>query len=1322
MEKFIQEPRYVPVDFDPFAGPPIAHAIPTTEAQREVFVASEMGNDASCAYNESISLQLKGTLDRPALEQAVQDLLMRHEALRSTLSASGTRLIVHEYLPVELHYEDLVAEDDPKREGRLRDIARVDMSTPFDLLKGPLVRIQLLRIANDEHLLRITGHHVVCDGWSLGIIILELGALYSAHSQGRPAELPPASRFSDYSLAMIDIAKGPEHERVERYWLDLFSAPIPRVDLPTDHVRPRQKTYRGDRVDLELRPELIHGLREVSTRYGASFVTTLLTAFELLLHKLTGDSDLVVGLPAAGQSDLGMKHLVGHCVNLLALRSQVDEDRTFHEHLKLRRTGILDAFENQRYTFGTLVHRLNVPREPGRIPLCPVVFNVDMNLDEGVAFQGLSHRLISNPRRFENFELFLNATGSGDDLVLEWCFNTDLLDRSTILSWMKEFEVLIARITRVPQATIAELVGDQEPGSEHKPVPAEWQGVPVPFPHDKSISQVFDAIVAAHPGKVALELGDLRLTYAQLHQRVLHLASALKVAGVGPGQFVGVCCERDFSMVAAQLAILRVGAAFVPLDQSYPSERLAFMIEDTGLQVILSTPELAVSLPAHNARLIKLDGTSPSGEVADVAPKDSPEAAAYVMYTSGSTGKPKGVVVPQRAIVRLVRDQNYAPFGPDVVITQLSNVSFDASTFELWGALLNGGRLVLQPQAKPTLAEIAETIQRHGVNTMFITPALFNLLVDEQLHRLKGLKCILVGGEVMSVPHTRKALSLLGPGVLNNIYGPTENTTFSCYHPVNREEDIGRQIPIGRPIHNSLLYVLGEDLLPVPIGVKGELYCGGPGVALGYLNRPELTAERFLPDPFAGNGATMYRTGDLVRWLPDGKLEFIGRADDQVKVRGFRIELGEIENAISTMPGVRDRVMMARRDLPGDHQLVAYVVPSEFDPATDHARRDAFADDLREHLRQHLPAFMLPAFIVPMTNLPLNANGKVEKKLLPKPEPRTVKLQARHVAPRNATERMLAIIWSDVLKLQDVGVHDNFFELGGHSMTGIHMLSQVEQRLGRTLSLKAIFKAPTIADLAKLIDKEEPGDRVETHNLVAIREEGMLPPLFCVHGDEANYYLPQHLDRELPFYAFTHQGEDGLPIRYTRVEEIAAHFIAELRSMRPKGPYLLSGYSFGGLVAYEMAVQLTAEGEEIPLVALFDTFTPDEHLVEAKREARWTDNLKNPIIRKMYGHFLKRGKVIPPKLRHYHIIDTYERAIAAYTPKPYGGHVVVFRAEATHGPEYMGWKRFVKGHLELRMTPGNHYDMIKEPHVRVLASQLSESVLAVLRDRSIEAV
>ncbi|MBK8498107.1 MAG: amino acid adenylation domain-containing protein [Flavobacteriales bacterium] len=1306
MEKFITETRFVPVDFDPFAGSAIERIIPTTEAQREVLTASEMGVDASCAYNESVSLELSGDLDRAALDAAMQQLVKRHESLRSTLSASGTRMIVTDEVRFELAHTDLSSATVSEREEQLRTIAKQDMTTPFDLRNGPLFRARLIRVDAGVHLLRLSGHHAVCDGWSLGIMMAEISALYNGAMTNSQPKIPDAVPFSEYSLATIDFAKSDEHTKVEQYWLDLFKGAVPRIDLPSDRPRPRTKTYKGNRLDLQMPPELVRGLKETATRSGASFVTTLLTTFELVLHKLTGDSDMVVGLPAAGQSDMGMKHLVGHCVNLLALRSRIDEDRPFIEHLKERRTAVLDAFDNQKYTFGTLLRKLNVPREPGRIPLCPVVFNIDMNMDDGVAFEGLRHRFISNARAFENFELFLNATGNDKHLVLEWSYNTDLFDETTIRGWMDMLTTLAQRIATAPSATIADLLSEGALAGDQEMPPTKWIGKVTDFPK-KDIGNLFDEVASKYADNTAVELLDGKLSYRELQQRVNALSSSLIDLGVKPGEPVGLCMDRSFDMIVAMLATLRAGGCFVPFDPAYPADRLSFMFSDTDVKVMLTQRHLVDGLPKHNARIVFLDEVKNASE--RPMPPVGMDAPAYIMYTSGSTGTPKGVVVPHRAIVRLVREQNFLPFGPDLAFLQLSNISFDASTLEIWGALLNGGRLVLQAQQKPTLIEITETIQQHRVTSVWFTVGLFNLLVDEHVDRLRGLKHIFTGGDGMSVPHVKKALKVLGPNVLINGYGPTENTTFTCCFPINDEASIKGSVPIGLPLHNTTVHILDEDREPVPIGRKGELYTGGAGVALGYWKRDDLTAEKFIDDPF-NSGGKLYRTGDIARWTADGTVEFIGRADGQVKIRGFRVELGEIENALDDIAVLKDRVVTVRQDGTGEKQLACYVVPKDPKDHEDTEAREALLNAVRDQLRERLPGYMVPTAYMVLASFPLTPNGKVDRKALPAPVMESSVLKAQHVGPRDNIERTLAGIWGKVLNNEQIGVHDDFFDLGGHSLIGIQLLAQVEQQFSRTLSLKSLFEAPTIAQFADLLRTE--GATAHWENLALIQPDGVGVPLFCVHGDEASHFIPKHMGPTRPFYAFFHQGEDGKAIKYTSVETIASHFIKEMKQAIPQGPYLLTGYSFGGVVAYEMAQQLMAAGEEVPLLALLDTYAPGLHLQAIESDAKFYEPIKKAVLRGIVKRALKNDGVVPTRFRNFHIIDTYDQAVMAYKPKPYKGQLTVFKAATSWGPNEMGWSALAHGGLDVQVVPGDHYSIIKEPNVAALTEKLVEKTIA----------
>ena len=1316
MEKFIPEVIGIKVDHDPFSGPAILRTIPTTESQMEVFAASEMGKEANCAYVESISLVLTGDLRRDALELALKDLGARHESLRSTISPNGLRMMVLERADLAVPYEDLSGLGEQARDSRSRQLAEADMRQPFDLVNGPLFRVILTKEAPDRHVLRMSGHHAVLDGWSLGILMAEASTLYNAHLAGLMPALPPAEPFSRYVQASLDFAKSNAHAAVEQYWTGLYKDSMPRMDLPTDRARPVPKTFNGHRLDLPMDRVLVHGLRSVATRNGTSFVTTLLCAFELLLHKLTGSNDLVTGLPAAGQSDLGMKHLVGHCVNLLALRSRIDEEETFDQYLKLRRTQVLDAFDHQKYTFGTLLQKLKVPREPGRIPLVPVVFNVDMNMDDGVSFTGLAHRFLSNPRHYENFELFLNATGQGDDLILEWSYNTDLFDKATIRNWMDQLNTLVRRISGNSTLPIGALLGEEEPAARKMPLP-EWQGTATDIPRGTSIGALFDEVVSAHGANTALVAPDGEWSYAQLHDRMASIATALHAAGVKPGDPVGLCTDRSADMVAAMLAILWCGAAFVPFDPGYPAERLEYMLEDSDVRVLITQRHLSAALPKHAAHTLFVEDLHDAGS--PQPPLGGPDAPAYIMYTSGSTGKPKGVVVPHRAVIRLVRNQNYLPFGPGLAILQLSNISFDASTLELWGALLNGAKLVLQPQQKPTLQEIIDTIDQHRVTTVWFTSGLFNLMVDDHLEQLRNLKHILAGGDALSVPHVKRALRALGPGVLINGYGPTENTTFTCCHAIDNEHSLQARVPIGKPIANTTVHILGPDLQPVAIGEKGELYAGGEGVALGYWRKPELTAAQFIPDPFSKiPGAKLYRTGDQVRWLPDGTIDFLGRGDGQVKVRGFRVELGEIENAISEVAGVKDRVVAARTDGPGEKQLVAYLVPVP--SIGDMEAQEALIQQVRDHLRNTLPDHMVPAAFVILPELPLTANGKVDKRALPAPEHRSQTMAAGHVAPRNDKEERIAKIWGQLLNVPGIGVHDNFFDLGGHSLIGIQLLARVEEQFGKRLPLNSLFQAPTVAAFAKLVHSKNGTNGLK--NLAALQPEGKRMAFFCVHGDELNHHLMRHLGKDQPFYAFFHQGENGLPFAHFTVEDIAGHYVRELLTVQPEGPFLLGGYSFGGIVAYEMAQQLTRAGHEVPLLALFDMPSPELFMQNMERERKLHEPLKDAVVRWLARRALAKGRIRSPRLQHYYIIDNYNKAIQAYQPQPYRGPLTVFKASGTSGPEDMGWAKLVTGPIETRVLPGDHYSLIREPGVTRLVHELGASIDRATNRHAVEAV
>ncbi len=1304
MERFIPKNSLVPVDHDPFAGPAIERCFRTTEQQREVWLSSKMGRDASCSYNESVSLRLHGQLDPISLSGAVDLIIGRHGSLRSVFSASGEQLIELAEPLSRLELIDLGSLGKEKCEERLKSLDREWMSSPFDLENGPLFKPLLIRLTEEEHILRFVAHHSVCDGWSLGILMVEVSEAYSALVRGQDPDLPEAVDFHTYMHAMEEYHASEEYQRVKQYWLDLYADRVPRMDLRVDVPRPSEKTYHASRLDIPLPTDLVTGLKRLGSRFGSTLVATMLSAFEILVARRSGQLDLVIGLPAAGQSDMDMKHLVGHCVSLLPLRSNLDPNDRFSDHLGKRRKEVLDAYDNQRFTLGDLLQELDVPREPGRVPLAPVVFNFDMNMDEGVFFEGLRHEYSSDPRQYEHFELALNCAGDGDRLTLEWGYNTDLFHESTIQSWMNEFTSIVERIIRDPGIRVSELLRHEE--RDDAP-PMEWYGTRIPLPDDRTACTMFAEQVLKFPGKAAIKQGDRIMTYSELDAASLSVALRLVRSGIVRGDLVGVISTPCPEMVAAMLGVLRAGAAFVPIDPHMPAERINGIIGDAHLKRVLLMDGLSVDLEDKDIALPLIDTTADK-EIERAPETDlSTEDPAYVIYTSGSTGKPKGVVIPHRGLVRLIGPRSFIPFSEDLIWIHHLSISFDASIVGIWGALLAGGTVAMAEQPKPSLNELADAMVKHHVNAIGTSSGLFDVLVEERMDALKEMRYLATGGDVISLKHARKVFEELGPGILVNAYGPTENSVASSSFILNKESDLERPLPIGKPFENSLCYVLNEMLQPVAIGERGELFTAGPGTALGYLGRPELNAERFIKDPFDPSGGMMYRTGDMVRWLPDGDLEFLGRVDDQVKVRGFRIELGEIDAALNDLPVIGSKAVIVHGTVPSDKKIVAYVTPSERQEVND-ALQQRLEQAVADHLSSKLPEYMVPAAVVVLDRMPLNSSGKVDKAALPEPVRFRAQERTVQVPPRNDMEHRLVGIWEKLLGVKDVGVKDNFFQLGGHSLLGLQMLAQVEKQVDIGLPLRSLFQAPTIRQLAELLDKG--GTAHDWKNLMAIQPKGDRTPFFLVHGDEANHFLPGFLGKDQPFYGFAHQGEDGQAIRYTEIPALATHLISEMRSVRPHGPYMLGGYSFGGIVAYEMAQQLLAAGEEVPLLALLDSYCPKVYREVMRMERKVHEPLKDLIIGTLIDLFTSETKPLPTWLRHYNIMRTYNRAMERYDAAPYPGSLVLFRCRKSLGSLKMGWTGMVAGDIDVCLLEGDHSDLMNEEQLRSVAAYLSKAL------------
>ncbi|MBK8256284.1 MAG: amino acid adenylation domain-containing protein [Polyangiaceae bacterium] len=1056
--------RFHSVEFDPFRSGEIEDCAPSTAAQREVWVASQFSDEAKLAYNESITIHLTGPLDVPTLKASVGALARRHDALRSTFSRDGKLLCVGVEPEVPFKLVDLTGTANENRGALLQNFISAEVTTPFDLESGPLLRAALVKFDTDDHRLILGSHHIVCDGWSFAVLLDDLAAIYTSQvglgERLKPemlAKLSPAHRFADYAR---DEA-GRNAEREETFWRGVFETIPDALDLPTDRPRPALRAFGSARVDLPIGSEQLLNLKKAGAKNGASLFVTLFSAFYVLMQRLSGQSDIVIGVPASAQSALGLSSLVGHCANLLPMRMRADKNARFADVLKAARAVVLDAYDHQRFTLGSVLPMLPLPRDPSRLPLVQVLFNLDTGMEGagGLRFGDASARFRGNPRIAETFELFLNVFESHGTLALECQYSTALWDRQTIEAWLNGYVTLLGAITESWETSCADLpivTADQRRAllSEYNATHAECPAA--------TVVDLFRKQVSLHPQKEAVLDGSRAYTYSDVEARAAQVAGFLKARGIGRGKRVAFAVSRSADVVPLLLGILASGAAYIPVDPRYPAERMVAMVGAAAMVLVepetLEVVTQAVAAAASTATVTLTSHVFESGAGQPFTSDALPDDVAYVIFTSGSTGVPNGVQISHKNLTNFVESMRVDPgmTSADVLVAVVT-FSFDIAGYELYVPLCSGAQLhVASGDAASDGRELASLLTRSRATVLQAPPAVYRMLRTAG-YDPKGLRA-LVGGE--SFPPDLAQWLLSSGATVVNCYGPTETTIWSTLYHVT---EVSGSIPIGRPIGNTQVYALDDRMALRPIGAWGELYIGGSGVAIGYLDRPDMNSRRFVPDPFSDvPGARLHRTGDIGRRRGDGVLEIAGRNDDQVKIRGHRVELGEVEAALSTHPAVLECAAAAVREAGVEARLAVFFVLRQGENLTP--------TEVRRYLRSRLPEVMIPQLVAELPSLPRTPNGKIDRRTAVKLGSGQRHVERERIAPKTEAEKLLVELCERSVGGGALfGTNGNFFEGGGDSLTCMSIVSEIENRTRVRIPPRALILS-TLGEVAKLVE------------------------------------------------------------------------------------------------------------------------------------------------------------------------------------------------------------------------------------------------------------
>lgn len=1322
--------------------------LPLSFAQQRLWFIDQL-DAGNPVYNFPVAVRLKGSLNLNALEQSLNEIVRRHEALRTTFSMiDGQPIqIIAPALTIALPIVDLRELPAVQREAEVQTLIVEEARRPFDLARGPLLRARVLELADDEHIGLLTLHHIVTDGWSTGILIRELAALYQAFCSNVTPALPALPiQYADFAHWQREWLQGAVLQKQLDYWKQQLQGAPPLLELPGDHTRPPVQSFRGGHRSLLMSKTIATALKTISRQEAATLFMTLLAAFKVLLNCYTRQDDLVVGTPVANRNRLETEGLIGFFVNALVLRTDLSGNPTFRELLRRVRRVCVDAYVHQDLPFERLVEGLHLERDLSRNPLFQVMFVLQNQPVHAVELPGLSLIPVLAESGTTHFDLTLHIVESEQGMIATAAYNSDLFAADTITRMLEHFRTLLEAIVHDcdrPLSELSLLTDTERQLARVRSDDNRHKSSPTPLIH-----RLFEAQAERTPDAIAVRFEDQDLTFRELNAQANRIAHSLRKSGIGPEKPVGVCLERSLEVAICLLGVLKAGGVYLPLDPAYPKARIRFMLKDSNASVLLTQNHLIPALPEHHVRIICLD--SDAAAIASETAENpicaiEPESAAYIIYTSGSTGQPKGVVIAHGSIAEHCREvQEYYELQSTDRVLQTASMSFDLSLEQILPTLIAGARLVMMGKEVWRAPDFHRKAAESGLTVVDLPTAYWQELIQEWAAEpgpaiSTRYRLFLVGGDTM-LP---ELLSLwqhspLSSVPLINAYGPTEATiTATAFKiPMGFGEASGlHRVPIGRALADRDIYILDRHCNRVPVGIPGELHIGGISLARGYLNRPDLTADKFIPDPFSDlPGARMYKTGDLARQLSDGNIEYIGRTDHQVKIRGFRIELGEIEAALTQHRSVRQAIVSTyQQDVPGERRLVAYLVCDREGAPT--------IGELRRFLKDRVPEYMVPAVFMLLDSLPTLPNGKVDRGALPTPDQNRIEMRKILVGPRNDLERQLTALWEEVLNVRPIGVTDNFFELGGHSLLAVRLFALIEKRLDQKLPLAALFRGATIERLADVLCRSSLSQTPSS--LVPIQPDGDKRPLFLVHPAGGHVFpflgLAQCLGPDQPCYGLQARGVEEGQVPHTRIEDMAACYIEAIRSVQPQGPYLLGGWSMGGEIAFEMAQQLEAQGQRVALLALLDARIPDTNQVVADEEfeatlladvaryfglsAAFTESLAFAPHDELLERVLEQGKqagLLPAAIdapqvqRLIELCESDFRASRNYLLHRYPGRVTLFKAsEDPSGNRVdatLGWSDWADGGVDVQSVPGNHATMVYKPHVETLAEKLKACI------------